>query len=298
MKDIDLNIKKESNFIFETDGVLLNMMTGAAAMLGYYPRRKRPHHSEYHTHALYELFYVVDGALLVHFCDSKETVRVEKGQFLFVSPEVSHFTEIDPIEGAARYTFDFTFRIKKKTQTANRLCDLFSFPDYLKMPSDDFCRAQLEFFIRARTQNEETMAGCHFLSFLLGVYKALGKENMAGPPVFNDTEANRLYKIERLCSTFYAEGFPLSLLAEELHLSERQVERIIKKHYGCGFHALITSYRMKEAKLLLLKGVPVSAVAETVGYSSSSVFHRAFRNTFGVSPNEFVRSTATDVKEE
>ncbi len=287
MKDINLTVKKNANFIFETDGVLLNIMANDVSTVGYYPRRKHPLYNDFHTHLYYELFFVVDGALNVYFED--EVVQLSKNTVLIIRPETPHHTKIDDEDGASRYTFDFVFHTKKKTETANTLCDFFSFPKYLMLKIDDFCHAQLDFFVRALSECEQTMAGCHFLSFLLGASKLLDKEMAEKPSLFNDTEANRLYKIERLCSAFYAEEFPLSLLAEELHLSERQVERIIKKHFGYGFHALITSYRMRAAELLLLRGTPVGEISEAVGYGSPSAFHRAFRNTYGCSPNEYLK---------
>ena len=287
MRDNVLNIKKNSNIIFEADGVFLNMMSGDVSTLGYYPRRKRPAHNNFHTHSWYEIFYVLDGSLTIHFKD--ESVRVEKNSVIFVPPLVPHYMEIDEKEGASRYSFDFSITKRKKTRTSQALEILLSFEKYLKLSLNSYCRTQLNFFAHALSDEDEVVAGCHFLSFLLSVSKVANAKNEQAKPVLNDTETTRLYKIERLCSSLYAQEFPLSMLADELHLSERQVERIIKKHYGCGFHALITSYRMHDAQLLLIEGTAIGAVAEAVGYSSTSSFHRAFRNTFGMSPNEFLQ---------
>lgn len=288
MKDTALHTKKPSNFVFEADGVMLNMMHGDIFTPNYYPRRKHSAHSDFHTHSLYEMFFVVDGVLTVHFDD--EDVKVEKNTVLFLAPDVRHYTVIDPDDGASRYTFHFAYQAKRKTRTTNALSYLFSFPKYFKMSIDAFESMQLELYSRALAEREEALAGCYLLSFLLSKGISLGKgESSEQIMLAGDTEAGRLYKIESLCSSLYAEAFPLSLLAEELHLSERQIERIIKRHYGMGFHALITSYRMREAKGLLLKGASVSEVAEAVGYSSSSAFHRAFRLHFGMTPNEYMR---------
>ena len=293
MKDIALKTTKSLNFMFEADGVVLNILHGNVSMLGYYPRRKHPGHSDYHTHTFYEAFLVVEGTLAVHF--GEETVFVEKNSVIFIAPNIRHYSEIDPKIGAARYVFHFVFQTKKRTRTTNTLSEFFSFPKYLKIGVDSFSCAQLELFSRALSQNEETLSGCLFLAFLLNVSKTIGKEDcLEQNIIFNDTEASRLYKIEQLCSSLYAEKISLALLAEELHLSERQVERIIKKHYGMGFHALITTFRLREAKELLLEGMAVGAVAEAVGYSSYSAFHRVFRNYLGISPNEYVRKMHTE----
>ena len=108
--------------------------------------------------------------------------------------------------------------------------------------------------------------------------------------MLDDTESNRIYRIENICHSFFTEkSISLSLLAEELHLSERQVERLFKRQYGCNFHMYITHLRMQEALAMLKDGVAASVVAESVGYSSVSAFYRAFRLSFGCSPREFLQ---------
>jgi signal transduction histidine kinase/DNA-binding response OmpR family regulator len=51
--------------------------------------------------------------------------------------------------------------------------------------------------------------------------------------------------------------------------------------------SFIRSVRLKRAAQLIVKGIPVSEVAETVGYGTTSYFSRCFLEEFGVSPSQY-----------
>ena len=86
------------------------------------------------------------------------------------------------------------------------------------------------------------------------------------------------YYSEDICS--------LRRLAEELHLSERHLSRIIKRECGVTFRERLRTTRIKAAKRLLSEGHPVSEVAALVGYASISAFYTAYKKHFGVPPGK------------
>ena len=70
--------------------------------------------------------------------------------------------------------------------------------------------------------------------------------------------------------------------------SERQIIRLLKKHTGKSFSALLQDIRMKKA-LSLLKNpeIPISEIANQVGYSNARYFNRIFKQVFTFTPEEF-----------
>jgi AraC-like DNA-binding protein len=77
-------------------------------------------------------------------------------------------------------------------------------------------------------------------------------------------------------------------LAAKLHLSRRQLNRILKATYGMGFREKLLRNRMDQAKWLLRHtDKTVSAIAVEVGYSHDSAFREAFRREFGLTPQEY-----------
>ena len=80
--------------------------------------------------------------------------------------------------------------------------------------------------------------------------------------------------------------FSVDDLAQALHLSSRQFARRLKELTSETPGALIRRLRMGRASALLREGWNVSAVAEAVGYRSTSQFRRAFRAAHGGAPSQ------------
>lgn len=70
--------------------------------------------------------------------------------------------------------------------------------------------------------------------------------------------------------------------------SERQIIRLLKKHTGKSFSALLQEIRMNKA-LSLLKNpvIPISEISSRVGYSNVGYFNRIFKQVFTFTPEDF-----------
>ena len=77
-------------------------------------------------------------------------------------------------------------------------------------------------------------------------------------------------------------------LASKLHLSRRQLNRILKATYGRGVREKLLRNRMDQAKWLLRHtDKTVGTIAEEVGYAHDSAFREAFRREFAMTPQEY-----------
>ena len=86
------------------------------------------------------------------------------------------------------------------------------------------------------------------------------------------------FLIEEFFSNRYSEDVHLRDLAETLHLSERQTERLVIKYTGKPFRKELATVRLQTAKFLLstTKMTP-TAVCEYVGYQSYAGFFKAMK---------------------
>lgn len=89
--------------------------------------------------------------------------------------------------------------------------------------------------------------------------------------------------IREFISHNYSRDIHLTDLAEELHFSEKQTERLVKKHLGMTFKELLTDYRMTVADFLA-KSTELSEreIAEYVGYSTYNGYWKAKKRYLGV----------------
>jgi len=77
-------------------------------------------------------------------------------------------------------------------------------------------------------------------------------------------------------------------LAAYLHISRRQLNRVLQATYGMGFREKLLRNRMDQAKWLLRHtDKTVSAIAGEVGYTDDSSFRQAFRRQFHTTPQEY-----------
>lgn len=77
------------------------------------------------------------------------------------------------------------------------------------------------------------------------------------------------------------------MLAKELAMSERQLQRKIKVILGTTPNNFIKEFRLKKAQELLLNGTQIGRIALDVGFSSQTYFGRCFKESFNCTPKQY-----------
>jgi AraC-like DNA-binding protein len=75
--------------------------------------------------------------------------------------------------------------------------------------------------------------------------------------------------------------------AQQVGASERTLARLFERELGMSFGQWRQQVRLAHAAPLIARGVPLSQVAEELGYASQSAFSAMFKKTFGSSPSAF-----------
>ena len=90
--------------------------------------------------------------------------------------------------------------------------------------------------------------------------------------------------------------FRLLDLMHVLPLNRTYLSRFIKSEYNCNFYQLVTTYRVDEAKRLLIEQpqMKIWEVAESAGFTSAIVFNRAFKRETDMTPTEWLETANTD----
>ena len=73
-------------------------------------------------------------------------------------------------------------------------------------------------------------------------------------------------------------------LAEQVYLSKYHFMRLFKAQTGITVHAYVRQKRLLYAARLIREGMSAARAAAESGFSDYSAFHRAFKESFGVSP--------------
>ena len=92
----------------------------------------------------------------------------------------------------------------------------------------------------------------------------------------------------------YNENITAKSVAKHVMISPEYFGAYFKKHYGENFIPFLQRVRMEKAcELLRNKNLTISAVAEMVGYKSTTHFYEIFQSFYGQSPAHFRNSLKT-----
>lgn len=81
----------------------------------------------------------------------------------------------------------------------------------------------------------------------------------------------------------------LDILASECGISKDHLSLLFKKSFGVTIPQYIKSQRLASAKDMLKRGMTLSEVAFTTGFSTESYFIKCFKDEFGMTPGEFIK---------
>ncbi|MPM69127.1 HTH-type transcriptional activator RhaR [bioreactor metagenome] len=86
----------------------------------------------------------------------------------------------------------------------------------------------------------------------------------------------------------YKKDISLSMLSDEVHLSETHICHLIKEKTGYTFKELLLHTRIQEARIMLTGTVlNIADIAAAVGFSSSKYFCEVFKEMCGFTPNNY-----------
>ena len=81
-----------------------------------------------------------------------------------------------------------------------------------------------------------------------------------------------------------SEELSVEQLADQAYLSKYHFMRLFKAQTGSTVHAYVRQKRLLHAARLIREGASVGKAAADSGFGDYSAFHRAFRESFGISP--------------
>ncbi|MBC8064964.1 MAG: helix-turn-helix transcriptional regulator [Chlorobia bacterium] len=131
--------------------------------------------------------------------------------------------------------------------------------------------------------------------------EAISKEVIAqcesiAEPLFSGPESPSAHLIDKamgIVDRNYAKNLSDVIVAQQLGLSTSHFRFLFRETTGSPFHKYLIAIRLEKARLMLLEqGLPVSQVANAVGFTGLSHFSRAFTQRFAASPTSLRRQGA------
>ena len=93
----------------------------------------------------------------------------------------------------------------------------------------------------------------------------------------------------------FDESITVEDIAAELNCSSSYLSRVFRKHTGKTPYAYLTEYRLFKAEQLLRGGESITDAALMSGFCNSSVFIKAFKKSFGITPHKYKKAAESEI---
>lgn len=128
---------------------------------------------------------------------------------------------------------------------------------------------------------------------VLGLKQMYGTvEQGAGSLKLRREEKEHLLEARAIVEQQYQEPPGLTELSRRVGLNTTKLKRGFRELYGASVFEYVRYMRLSQGRALLDQGeMDVTRICYTVGYRSLSHFSKAFKETFGISPSFYLRTT-------
>jgi len=248
-----------------------------------------------HCNADYELHLVLEGSADMEV--EEQIYSLSSFQALLIAPGKYHYPTVTS-RPFRRFSVSFTLAgtlLPALLQEAMEDCLLFEVSPAVCAACETIYR---EFACEDPYRCE--MLTAHLTTLLITVLRTVNQQRQKNlqrhASRITPEEESRIALIDAYFSTDYFHGLHTAskeargeeALAEALHLSRRQLARVLQQHYGMNFRQKLISARMDRAAWLLrTSDKRCDEIATLVGYSSESAFYQAFRTFFHTTPHKY-----------
>lgn len=235
-----------------------------------------------HCNTDFEVHVALSGGYLMDL--DSETIPVEAGQAIFIPPGIYHYPHDlkQPFE-----RFGFTFM--PSPELAESLLKRGAARISLSQPCLHLCRSILEELGGQQEFQRDCLGGMFtiLLSFLLRKLQIGRAQIQDGRR--KEAPLRNIY-MDRFFSPWPYEFGTERELANQLHISTRQLNRLLQQTYGMSFREKMIKSKMElAAGLLCTTKKPISEIAELSGYTAAPAFYKAFSAYYGVTPAQYRR---------
>ena len=236
-----------------------------------------------HCHGNYELQILLNGRCRVSVEDRVLVLKAADG--VLIAPGEYHYPNM--VEGdILRFSLAFTPETPLLQQALRQVLPqskVITIPEkLLQLCADIFQEYAAGNLFKA--ENMQAMVS----QLIIHLLRLLDLEGFPSEPADSLSEIQFIISIDDFFENNFAEPAGEELLAKELNLSRRQLDRVLRKYYGIGYRQKLIRARMDHAAWLLrTTDWHISRVAASVGYTSDSAFFQVFRSYFGVTPSRY-----------
>ena len=239
-----------------------------------------------HTHELFEIYYFLSGNVV--FWAEGNPYNLQAGDIMLFNISEAHTIEIKGNAPYERVAINFSREIFDKIDPQRVLQKPFFERELgknnLLRPKDFdgvYWRDCINRII-APTENHRLQALSYLPALLNEIYTASNLKNR----ISDCDEGSVAAKIISYINYNLSEPLSVGALSERFYISKSRLHTVFKEATGSSVWEYITVKRLMLARQLLHRGEKPTAVGIKCGFNDYTVFFRAYKRRFGISPKE------------
>ena len=253
------------------------------------PRMQHGEHQrpKWHSHSFCEAHYCIEGSYTYRLADGKK-LRMTAGDTIFIRENVEH--EQYAVEEGSR-KFSIAYRLTEDRAVYNRRA-LRQALDAMVIRDEG---RLFELFERISEEFNAQRLGYRDVIGSLLYQIAMEYERHISAKPSEDAVATRINQRAEEIMLFINGNLTVNItttdVAGALHLSKRQINRVVLKEFGTSCNNVIRQAKHKKAQeLLLYSDKSIQDIASLLGYSNVYSFSKFFKSQEGMPPALFRRS--------
>ena len=243
-----------------------------------------------HSHSFFELHIIEAGEY--RFTAANQRFSLKPGQFCLIAPNVIHSPK--PSEMPVR-RLCINLEYLLPVTALGRWLQSHSGEETVWVGSAEQMLPLVEEIRKERSENSGfSRAALESLLGLLVVKLARAMGMQEKTTNIQGQEDTRSLYIDQFLNNRFALAAGEEVLARELNLSRRQLDRIIQKQYGMSFRQKRSQIRFAVAcDLLRNSKETIARISEELGYSTPSNFTAFFKEIHGMTPGQYREQFST-----
>ncbi len=249
----------------------------------------------YHTHDFISMIYILSGACTYNINDT--LYHVKKGDMIICNPGVYHGKIINSGEEIMEFHIGLT-NIALEGLPKNHLISCGTCPvivitrleqDILKCYSDIFLEQEKP------EAGSEALLKIYVMALVVTFLRATGTDIPSRKvPDFSFETYDKAIIVNTLVSFInenYMKEITLDTISKNMYLSPAYISKVFKEEMGeSPINYLIKVRLAKAHELLLAGGIPIKAVARSVGYDDAYHFSKLYKKYYNEPPLKSKRS--------
>ena len=247
-----------------------------------------------HSHSFYEIM-LCRSSDRVEYLVGANRYRLLAGDLILVAPGVSH-KPILPDDMQYAYERDILW---VSSDLIERVCEFFSGSSLKEIEGFSLLRTKGkdlscigDYFSDGLREFEEMQTGYEESATAIAmlILTQICRAAHSGEAHHSQAEQPTLLtsSIEYIENNL-SEPLTLDSVAAHFYISRSAVSKLFREEMDTSFHRFLTQRRLILAKQLISEGEGMERVAQLCGFSDYSVFYKAFKKEYGLSPREFAK---------